>query len=110
MKKEQITRHMYWMKNDLIICIQNENGHIGSVVIGQPYFKNDAIHVTTQVWNQLTHKDELVAKMYVEAACKKLNTTVCCICGIHIDQITPQEIDEIMRYIKEDIQAMILEL
>ena len=36
MRKIHLKRTMQWMGKDLVIHVQNENGHIGSVVIGQP--------------------------------------------------------------------------
>lgn len=103
MRPVQITRHMYSMGNDLVICIQNENGHIGSVVTGEPYYKNNELHSTYNTFNRLTHKDDCVAKLYVEKAVQKYQCVVTCICGIHLDDITQDEMQEIMNWVKQDL-------
>ena len=87
MRKIHLKRTMQWMGKDLVIHVQNENGHIGSVVIGQPYLKGGETHVTMNIWNQVGHKDDHVAAMYVKAAVLKFQCVVTCICGIHLEDI-----------------------
>lgn len=106
MKEICIKRTMERMGKDLVIHIQNENGHIGSVVTGQPYVRDHQIHVTLNTWNQLGHKDDIVAAMYVKAAVLKYECVVTCVCGIHLDDITPEEMKEILDWVKDDIRNL----
>lgn len=110
MRRIKIKRTMHWMGNDLVICIQNENAHIGTTVIGQPYQKNHQTHVTMSTWNQLSHKDDAVAQLYVQQASLKLQSVVCCICGIHLDDITPEEMKAVMDWVENDLSLMDEEL
>lgn len=103
MRSIQLKRQMYQMGNDLVICIQNENGHIGCVVTGEPYYKDNQLHITYNTWNRLSHKDDCVAKLYVEKAVQKYQCVVSCVCGIHLDQITNDEIKAIMDWVKQDL-------
>lgn len=99
-------RTIEWMGKDLVIHVYNENGHIGSVVTGEPYIKENQTHVTFNTWNQLGHKDDIVATMYVKAAVMKYHCVVSCICGIHLDHITPLEMQTLFNWVKEDIKTL----
>lgn len=99
-------RTIEWMGKDLVIHVYNENGHIGSIVTGEPYIKENQTHVTFNTWNQLGHKDDIVATMYVKAAVMKYHCVVSCICGIHLDHITPLEMQTLFNWVKEDIKTL----
>lgn len=107
MRKIKIDRKLIKMRNDLVITVQNENGHIGSVVTAYPYEKNGEIKVTLSMLNTLGHKDDEVAKRYAGTLAKFYNCTVTCICGIHLDDIAKDEIGNIMEQITQDIQKML---
>ena len=47
---------------------------------------------TSSVLNRLGHKDEFVARTVAETLAAALDTTACCICGIHKDNATPEDI------------------
>lgn len=104
MRKIKIERKLIKMGKDLVVTVQNENGHIGSVVTAYSYVKNGEVKVTLNMLNTLGHKDDEVAKRYAGTLAKFYNCTVTCICGIHLDDITKDEIVDIMEQITEDIQ------
>lgn len=106
MRTIKLKRTMEWLGDDLVICVQNENGHIGAVVIGQPYQRDKETHVTLTTFNRIAHKDDEVARMYVKAAVIKYGCVVTCICGIHLDDITTIEMAKIMETVKVDISQI----
>lgn len=102
-----LRRTMYFMGKDLVICISNDSGaHIGSCVISEPYEKNGEIHVTSSIRNLPAHKEGEVALLYAEAAAGHLNRTVCCVCGIHYDNITEAELEAVREWCQKDLEAM----
>ncbi len=107
MRKIEIKSEIISIGNDKVIIVQNENGHIGSVVTGEPYIKDNEVHVTMSTYTRLTHKDDVVARMYVKEAVLKYQCVVTCVCGIHIDHITEEEMNEVMKLVKKDIEEII---
>lgn len=107
MRVNDIYRKMIFMGSDLVICIGNSGGgHIGSCVISEPYEKDGQIHITSSTRNLLSHKEGEIALLYSEAAAKELNRTVCCICGIHYDDITAEELLAVQEWCEKDVEEM----
>ncbi len=77
------------------ICISGGDApHIGSVVLStpRPSLTGQGTSATSSVLNNIGHKDELVARQVAEHLAAKLDTMVCCVCGIHKDDATPKDI------------------
>ena len=105
-----IKREVIKMGNDYVILIQNENGHIGSVVTAYPCIRNGHETCSYNVINTLGHKDDEVAIRYASRICKKTRQVVTCICGIHYDDITKDQIQEVLNYIENDIDELEIEV
>lgn len=71
----------------------NAYGHIGAVAVADYDFKAD--RASTSVITRLGHKDDLVACNAAYKLCKRLQKPVCAIAGIHLDDISQEEIDRI---------------
>lgn len=71
--------------------------HVGSVVmsVARPSLTGEGISATSCVLNGLGHKDELIARLFAERVAKEKNCTAVCACGIHVDQITPEQIQKV---------------
>ncbi len=106
MRDIKIKRNIMILGKDIVITVENENGHIGSVVIGEPYLKDRTTHVTMSTYNRLSHKDDIIARMYVQELVLKYHCVVTCVCGIHLDNITEEEINEIINWVKRDIEEI----
>jgi gallate decarboxylase subunit D len=83
-----------WIGKDLIICLFNENGHIGAVAVADYCHAED--RASTSIITRLGHKDDSVARHAAYALCKRLKKPVCAIVGIHVDNITGEEISQII--------------
>lgn len=71
--------------------------HVGSVVMAQarPSLAGDGRSATSSVLNGIGHKDEAVARMFAEAVAIRENCTAVCACGIHMDEITAEQLRQI---------------
>lgn len=80
----------------LMVCVSGGDApHIGSVVLAEPRpsLSGEGRSATSSVLNRLGHKDELVARSLAENLSAKLDTVVCCVCGIHKDAPTPEDLE-----------------
>lgn len=78
---------------NLVICVSGGDApHIGSVVLStpRPSLTGKGTSATSSVLNLPGHKDEAVARQVAEIVAAKLDTAVCCVCGIHVDDVTPE--------------------
>lgn len=86
------------MGKDCTICVWGgDTPHVGSVVMStaRPSLTGNGVGVTSSVLNGIGHKDEYVARKFAEAAAEKFVCTAVCSCGIHIDGITPAQLQEV---------------
>lgn len=81
---------------DLCVIISGgDNPHIGCVTLSVPrpsLADSNVISATTSVLNVIGHKDDEVARYVSHALSSKLNKNVVVTCGIHLDNITKEEI------------------
>jgi hypothetical protein len=83
------------MGEDLIVSIHNENAHLGAVAIGEYDHKNQRASVS--VITRLGHKDDAVAQKAAYLISKATKRPVCVIAGIHLDNITGEEIEKVLK-------------
>lgn len=81
--------------NDLIVYLFNEHGHLGAVALAE--YSAEENRASTSVITRLGHKDDVVAYSTARRLCKLLKKPVCAIAGIHLDNITEEEITRITR-------------
>ena len=83
-----------YMGNDLVVLIYNNNAHIGAVAVGE-YDYNEK-RASTSVITRLGHKDDAIAQKAAYSISKSTKRPVCVIAGIHLENITEQEIDKLL--------------
>jgi len=98
------------MKSVLVgedICVIISGGdkpHIGCVTLSVPTISlsgKEAYSSTTSVLNLVGHKDDELARYASSLISSRLNKTVVVTCGVHVDNITAQEIDIVIGIVHE---------
>ena len=93
--RTRITISMQLLGKDLILCIYNEEAHIGTVAIAD--YEHKEARASTSLITRLGHKDDVVAYATAHKVCKHTKKPVCVVAGIHVDNITEMEIKQIVR-------------
>lgn len=84
-------------------CIHVSGGaspHIGCVVLAMPRSSlsdPEEISATSSVLNVTGHKDEQLCRLLAEAAAKRKNAVTVCTGGFHVDGISAEQIQELMK-------------
>ena len=92
--RTRVNLYTYRMGEELVVCIYNENAHIGAVALGEYDSKEQRASIS--VITRLGHKDDIVAQKAAHLICKHLKKSICVIAGIHIDNITEQELQHVL--------------
>jgi hypothetical protein len=93
------------MGSDLVVRIYNQNAHIGAVAIGDYDYEHERASVS--VITRLGHKDDTLAGEAAYLLSKSIRRPVCVIAGVHLDNITREEIEEILANTKIAISEII---
>ena len=79
---------------DVLVCIYNENAHIGAVAVAE--YDHENKRTSTSVFTRLGHKDDAVARKTAYSISRSTRKPVCAIAGIHLDNITDIETSVIL--------------
>ena len=82
------------MGEDIVVFIYNKNAHIGAVAVSEYDLNNS--RASTSLITRLGHKDDAVAQKAAYLLSSHTKRAVCVIAGIHIDNITRDEIDQLV--------------
>ena len=78
----------------VVVLIYNENAHIGAVALGEYDPKEN--RASTSVVTRLGHKDDKIAQQAAYLISKHTRKPSCVIAGVHLDNITQEEIDKFL--------------
>lgn len=80
--------------SDLVVFVYNENAHIGAVAVGE----YDHVHerASVSLITRLGHKDDAIAQTAAYLISKSSHQPVCVIAGVHLDDITGEEIKKLV--------------
>ncbi|MDS0525555.1 hypothetical protein NNC19_07690 [Clostridium sp. SHJSY1] len=94
-----------------VILSGGDSPHIGTVTLSVPrpsLTHSEFNSSTTSVLNLIGHKDDEVAKYVSHILSSKLNKNVVVTCGIHVDNITIEEIN-ITKYLLKELTDVLIE-
>jgi len=97
-----------YLGSDLIVCIYNENAHLGAVAVGE--YNHEEGRASSSVITRSGHRDDEIAKRQAHLIARHTRKPVCVIAGIHLDNITKKEIDEILSQADGLVMALLNEL
>jgi hypothetical protein len=83
-----------YLGNDIVIFLYNDNAHIGAVAVAE--YDDDSRRTSTSLITRRGHKDDVVAQRVAYLVAKSTKKPACVIAGIHVDDITETEINEII--------------
>ena len=66
--------------------------HVGSISLAE--FQNDSVALRTLVRD--AHKDQIIGDRFAQALALQLRCTVCVSCGIHYDNPSPEDLNQIV--------------
>ncbi len=92
--RTKVSLSAHYMGDGLVVCIHNENAHIGAVAIGE--YDHNEKRASTSVITRLGHKDDAVAQSAAHSISKATKRPVCVIAGIHLDDVTEEEINTLV--------------
>lgn len=99
---------------DLCVIISGgDRPHIGCVTLSVPrpsLLDESKTSATTSLLNLIGHKDDEAAKYVSKTLSSRLNKNVVVTCGIHVDNITVEEIDVTLTLLKELTDNLIKKL
>lgn len=84
----------YSLGDDIVICLGNSNAHLGAVAVAE--YDHTENRVSTSVITRLGHKDDVLAQQAARLVSKSTKRPVCVIAGVHVPNITQDEIREIV--------------
>lgn len=97
---------------DILICLEGGSApHIGCVVqaVPRPSLTGDgSISATASVLNLTGHKDEFLCRKLAELICSKTGCVTVCTGGFHLDGITGEQIQDVVKVMDEVGENLVL--
>jgi hypothetical protein len=93
------------MGSDLVVRIYNQGAHVGAVAVGDYDYERERASVS--VITRPGHKDDSLAKEAAYVLSKSMRRPVCVIAGVHVKNITREEIDRILANSRTAISEVI---
>lgn len=91
--RTELTLDYSYSGEDVSLVITGGRAHVGAVAVG--YYRDGDDGVITKTIVVPSHKEGEIASMFASTVAKHLHCTTVCTAGIHLEDITKEEIDAI---------------
>ena len=98
----------FLMGSDLVVSIYNENAHLGAMALAE--YDHGEQRVSCSVLTRLGHKDDVVAQKAAYLISKHTHKPCCVIAGIHLDDISGEEMEQILENSRHLIDEFISQI
>ncbi len=92
--RSRVSLSAFSMGNDIVVAIYNENAHLGAMALAEYDHKEQ--RVSCSVLTRLGHKDDVIAQKAAYLISKHTHKPCCVIAGIHLDNISRKELEQIL--------------
>lgn len=82
--------------NDIICLVTGGESHLGASSISECYNRKDSHRATTSSISVKGHKEKVITEIISEKISKELRCNVLVVAGVHYDNITKEEIADIL--------------
>ena len=103
--RNKVNLTAYYLGTDLVLGFYNKNGHLGAVALAD--YSREEKRVSTSVLTRLGHKDDILAQEAAHTISKIARGPVCVMAGVHLDGITEEEIELILKNSRGVVQKFI---
>jgi len=93
-----------YIGESLVVYIYNENAHLGAVAVGE--YDHEERRASSSVITLRGHRDDEIAKKQAYIIARYTRKPVCVIAGIHLDDITKEEISKVL----DEVDEMVIRL
>ncbi|MDR3270205.1 MAG: hypothetical protein LBT32_01635 [Peptococcaceae bacterium] len=102
-----ITLRAFPLGNDLCVVINGGAAHLGAVAVSQvrsSLADPAALSSSTSLITLFGHKEDRLAQQTAEHLSRALGKNVVTICGIHLDEITPEEVRQVLQLTEQLVE------
>lgn len=103
--RTRVNLFAHYIGSNLVVCIYNENAHLGAAAVGEYDHKEG--RASSSVITLLGHRDDEIAKKQAHLIARHTRKPVCVIAGIHLDDITQDEIAKILDEVDKMVSGFI---
>ena len=92
--RTRVSLSAFPMGSDLVVTIHNENAHLGALALAEYDHKEQ--RVSCSLLTRLGHKDDAIAQKAAYLISKHTQKPSCVIAGVHLDNISQKELEQIL--------------